>query len=217
MEAVFIACAALGGTLMVGQFILGLVGIGHHADFDHDFSGDVGHDFGGHDAGHHGADGHHGSQDDAHSHADHGSNWFLKALSVRTLVAAVTFFGLAGLASIKADVPATQSLLIACAAGVAALYGVYYIMQSLYRLKADGTERINRAIGTEGTVYLTIPGNNAGTGKIHFTLQNRLVEYPAVTAGETLPTGTSVVVVGLVGPDTVQVEPTTQEARTTHA
>ena len=149
MEGVFIACAALGGTLMVGQFILSLIGFGHHADLDHDFSGDVGHDVGGHDA-----DGQHGTHDDAQSHADHGNNWFLKALSLRTLVAAITFFGLAGLASVKADVTGPQSLLIAFASGVAALYGVYYIMQSLYRLKADGTERISRAIGAEGTVYL---------------------------------------------------------------
>jgi len=210
MEGLFIACAALGGTLMIAQFLLTMIGLGHHdAGFDHDFSGDVGHGLGNDLSDHAGA------HDAAHAHGDHG-NWFFKAISIRTLVAAMAFFGLCGLAAVKADLPFPQPLLIALACGAAAMYGVYFIMQSLYRLKADGTERIARAIGAEGTVYLSIPARNAGPGKIHFSLQNRLVEYQAVTAGESLPTGAKVVVVGLVGPDTVVVEPAPQIARTNH-
>ncbi|MBI3840117.1 MAG: NfeD family protein [Planctomycetia bacterium] len=220
MEALFIACAALGGTLLVTQFLLTLMGLGHHdAGFDHDFSGDAAHGLGdnlGGDASHAGnLDGHAGTHDAAHPQADH-ANWFFKAISIRTLVAAITFFGLGGLGAVKADLPWPQPLLIALGSGAAAMYGVYFIMQSLYRLKADGTERIARSIGAEGTVYLSIPGHHAGPGKIHFSLQNRLVEYQAVTSGEALPTGAKVVVVGLIGPDTVEVEPASQTARTHH-
>jgi hypothetical protein len=215
MEAVFIACAALGGTMLVAQFLLGLIGVGHHdAGFDHDLSGDVSHDFGDHHAGD-GSTVHDGDHPSPDAH-EHGSNWFFRAISLRTMVAAITFFGLCGLASVKAGLPSPQPLLIALACGAAAMYGVYFIMQSLYRLRADGTERLGRALGAEGTVYLSIPGHNAGPGKIHFSLQNRLVEYPAVTNGEPLPTGTKVVVVDVVGTDTVRVEPTRQSVRTSH-
>src|SRR5262245_14414732 len=132
METLFLACAVLGGTVLVVQFLLTMFGLGHHdVDLDHD----VGH-----------FDAHH---DAAHSHADH-ANWFFKAVSVRTLVAAVTFFGLCGLAAVKAGRPSPQPILIGVASGVAAMYGVYFVMQSLYRLKADGTERIERAVGAEG-------------------------------------------------------------------
>jgi hypothetical protein len=61
-------------------------------------------------------------------------------------------------------------------------------------------------VGQRGTVYLRVPGGRSGTGKIQFNLQNRTVEYLAVTAGEELPTGTKVIVVGVVDPTTLEVQ-----------
>ncbi len=117
----------------------------------------------------------------------------------------MVFFGLAGLAAESAELAAPQPLLVALASGAAAMYSVFYLMQSLGRLKADGTQRIAGAIGREAVVYLGIPGAHAGAGKIHLTLQNRLIEYEATTAGPQLPTGTRVVVVELAGPGIVEV------------
>jgi hypothetical protein len=61
-------------------------------------------------------------------------------------------------------------------------------------------------VGKAGAVYLRIPANRSGSGKITLNLQNRTMEYQAVTAGEAIPTGANIVVVGVVGPDTVEVE-----------
>ncbi len=45
-------------------------------------------------------------------------------------------------------------------------------------------------------VYVPIPGKRAGAGKVTFRLQNRLVEYQAVTEDDTrLTTGEKVIVV----------------------
>ena len=55
-------------------------------------------------------------------------------------------------------------------------------------------------------MYLRIPGAKAGAGKVHLMLQNRTVEYQAVTAGAELPTGAPVKVVAVVNSDTVEVE-----------
>jgi membrane protein implicated in regulation of membrane protease activity len=129
----------------------------------------------------------------------------------------VAFFGLAGMAATTADLPSPQPLLIAAASGVAALYGVFYLMRGLYRLNCEGTQRIDRAIGREGVVYLSIPGGQNGSGKIHVTLQNRLLEFEAMTAGEPLPTGTHVVVTALQSPDRVLVVAAPETARTIHA
>ena len=63
METLYLVCAAVGGTLLVCQFLLGLLGLGHH-DIDHD------HDVGGHDHDH-GAD-----------HEHHGS-WYTGILTLR--------------------------------------------------------------------------------------------------------------------------------------
>jgi len=46
MQGIFIFCAAAGGTVLVVQFLLALVGLGGHV-FDVDVPHDIGHDFGG--------------------------------------------------------------------------------------------------------------------------------------------------------------------------
>jgi membrane protein implicated in regulation of membrane protease activity len=189
-EMVYLTCAIVGGTLLVCQFLLGLLGLGDH----HDAAGD--HDAGGHEA--HGGHGDH----DAHN------SWFVGVLTFRSLVAALTFFGLAGLAAtVNFNQEPPLSLAIALAAAAGALFGVAYLMRSLHRLKADGTVRIERAVGQSGTVYLTIPAQRAGVGKVTVTLQNRTQEYQAVTPHQQLPTGSKIVVTAVLGPDTVEVVP----------
>ena len=90
--------------------------------------------------------------------------------------------------------------------GVVALYAVAVMMRSLAHLKHDGTARVERAVGRTGTVYLRVPAARAGSGKIHLMLQNRTVEYQAVTPGSELATGTPIRVVAVVNSDTVEVE-----------
>jgi len=192
-ETIYLSCALVGGTLLVCQFLLGLFGFGDHHDAgaDHDF----------HDAGGHDAHGGHGS-DEAQA------SWFVSALTFRSVVAALTFFGLAGLAAtVNFGQEPPASLAVALAAGAGALFAVAYLMRALHRLKSDGTARIERAVGRTGTVYLTVPGQKAGLGKVTLNLQNRTVEYQALTPHQHLPTGSKVVVTAVVGTDTVEVVP----------
>ena len=182
---VFLVCFLVGGTLMVCQFVLSLLGLGGHHDLGgdaHDVGGAELHDVGGHEAGGHEADGH-DTQD--HAHATHHSgptNWLVGVITFRTVVAALTFFGLAGLAASQTTGNPWLVLAVALAAGAGAMFIVAWIMRSLARLNAEGTARIERAVGKSGTVYLTVPGNKAGIGKVQLNLQNRTVECQAVTA-----------------------------------
>jgi hypothetical protein len=209
METLFLVCAIVGGTLLACQFLLSLLGFGeHHGADGHGFDGGHVHlgDHGGHDAGH-GAHGHaHGHGEDQ-SHQESLTQWFVGMLSFRSLVAALVFFGLAGRASRAGGHDELVALAIATAAGLAALFVVATLMKSLHRLRADGTVHIERAVGLPARVYLTIPGARAGVGKVHVVLQNRTMEYPAVTAQTELPTGSAVVVVSVVGPNTLEVSP----------
>ncbi len=214
MTGVFILCAAAGGTVLVIQFLLALVGLGGEA-FDIDVPHDIGHDFGGDFHGDAGTDFHgdsdfhvdHGGDTGAADQAaHHGSSWLFGVLSFRAIVAALAFFGLGGLAAGSAGASASTTLLTALAAGAAAITAVYWMMQGLRHLRAEGTVRIQRALGQCGTVYLTVPTNGAGSGKIQLNLQNRTMEYLAVTSGPELPTGTKVVVVSVVDPTTLAVE-----------
>jgi hypothetical protein len=201
MAYLYGVCAVIGGTVLLFQFITTLLGLSHDADdasgvdFEH-MPGDV---HGG-DIDHDGADGHSAE----HAHA-HGSSWFFSMITYRTVVAAITFFGLGGMAARSTRIGPEAGFVVALLAGAAAMYGVYYLMRLLVRLKADGTVRLDRAIGKTGTVYLRVPAGREGQGKVTLNLQNRTVEYRAVTGQEELPTGATVVVTAIVGPDTVEV------------
>jgi len=141
-----------------------------------------------------------------HAHDGHygdGASEGLNLLGIRSIAAGVAFFGLAGLATRSLGV--TLSSAAAAASGLAAAIGVATIVKTFGRLEHDGTLSLGAAVGTTGTVYLSIPGQRSGIGKVHLTVQNRLVECPAVTVDEPLPTGTSVLVIDLEGRDTVVV------------
>lgn len=200
----FLLCAVVGGTILICQFVLTLVGLG--GENAGDFGADVPHDFSA-DAGPAGGDVHglDPAGHDAQGH--HGSSWLFAVVSFRTLVAAAAFFGLAGLGAQSARQPVGVQLLLAAAAGAAAMYGVHWMVRLMGRLGYDATQRIQQAVGREGTVYVPIPPGKAQAGKVQLSLNNRLVEYEAVTGGPArLATGTKVRVVGIAG-STLEVEP----------
>ena len=201
MTTLFMICALFGGTLLVCQTVLTLIGLsGDHDLFgdggDHDF----GHDMGGHDAG---GDAH--SADQPNSTVHHDSTWFFGIVTLRTVVAALTFFGLAGMAAKSSEVSPIPTLAIAVLSGFAAMVAVHWMMKQISRLKADGSVRIDRAVGMTGTVYLKIPGHLGGAGKIQLNLQNRTVELSAWTDRAEIATGATVTVTRIVGPDSVEV------------
>ena len=202
MTTIFTACAVFGGTLLICQTIMTLVGLGG----DHDVLGDV-----------HGGDLHGGGADFTHDcapgedfdhgahHHHQGSTWFFGIVTFRTVVAALTFFGMAGMASLTNDIAEGPSLVIAALAGFAAMYSVHWLMRQLGRMHSDGSVRIDRAVGMTGNVYLRVPGSHQGSGKIQLNLQNRTVELTAWTEQSELPTGSTVVVTKVVGSDSVEV------------
>jgi membrane protein implicated in regulation of membrane protease activity len=217
LDTIFLIAAVVGSTVMVCQFVLTLMGLsddvsdggGHvgHVDAGGDVA--VGHDsWGGHvHAGDGGVAGDHhtsvGTAADGQIHHP-DSSWLFGVLSFRTLVTAAAFFGLAGLAAQKSGFAPTSSLLVGVMAGVAAMYGMYWLTRSISSLDSSGNQRIGNAVGRRATVYIPIPADQKGAGKVHLSMQNRIVEYQAVTdEPEKLKTGEAVEVVGVAGSDTV--------------
>lgn len=203
MTSVFLVCAIVGSTVLVFQFVMTIIGMGHGHDLDMPdaaaLQGDVLH--GGLDSQHGGLDG----------GDPHGSSSIFGVLSFKTIIAAITFFGVSGMAAQSSGLPLPLQLVIAIGCGIGAMYGVYYLMRSIYRLGESGNLRINSAIGKTATVYIPIPAESKGHGKVQVKVQERLEEFAAVTAhGEKLPTGTSVTVVGVLSGNTLEVEPLRQ-------
>lgn len=184
MGSFFVVCTVLGGGVLLLQLLLGIFG----ADGAHD----VGHLDVTHEVAHGGA------------HGGEGGNG-LNLFSVRALAAGLAFFGLAGLASLNAGWPLLLVLTAAVIPGFLAMLLVAISMRWFLRLESDRSIRVSDAIGEGGTVYIPIPGADAGPGKVTLTLHGRTVEYEAVTRGEALSTGTKVTVVDIREPDIVEV------------
>jgi membrane protein implicated in regulation of membrane protease activity len=190
MTIFYTICAIVGGTVLACQFVLSVTGISDADDFDDGSHVDASVDHV--EAAHH----------DAHHH---GTNWFFGVITLRTVTAALTFFGLTGLALGAGGAPSSTSLMAAIGAGVVALYLVHWMMRSLALLRAEGTVRIDKAVGAVGSVYVRIPGGNAGRGKVQVTLQGQTVELSATTEHAPLSTGARIVVTRVTGPDAVEV------------
>jgi hypothetical protein len=199
MEVLFFVCALVGGTVMVCQFVMTLLGVGADTDMPDDLGGgdiptdgDLGDVLDHSDAG--------------HQHHNHGSNWLFVKLTFQTVVAAIAFFGLGGMAASSSGMQPWMSIGIAAAAGIAALYIVYWLMDLLHKFNSEGNEQIENAIGRQGSVYISIPPHQEGVGKILLNLQNRTVELRAKThEAQTLAPGTNVIVLSVLEPGLVDV------------
>jgi len=228
LDMIFLVCAVLGGTVMVCQFLMTLLGMGHDnsdlggdnfsgaadlsgGDFD---TGDLGsgHFDGGGSAdlagdGDLATDHHMGMSQAADGEYQHtSSSWLFGVLSFRTLVAALAFFGLSGKAALSAEMAPAVALLVSTAAGLGAMVGMYWMMRSISRLNSSGNQRIRNALGKPATVYVLIPARGSGAGKVQLTMQNRIVEYQAITTeGKPMKSGEPVEVVDIINYNTLQV------------
>lgn len=190
MTTIFLYCAAVGGSLLVLQFLLLLLGVGgdgaDHGGMHFDTGVDGGHDLG-HDVGH-----------------DQSS--FLKLLSLQTLTGFATFFGLVGMSGRTAGWSPTATLAAAVLAGIGAVVAVGKAMQWISRLQCSGTLDFANAIGHDGRVYLHIPAAGSGHGRVLIEIQGRNVECRATTRGAEVPNGAIVRVVA-VRDEVLEVEP----------
>ncbi len=183
MDSIYLVCAIAGGSLVVLQFVLSLLGGDTDTAFDGDLDGGFDHD------------GFDGDAGDA----------FVKLLSIKTVVAGIAFFGVGGYASRQFGLSPMASAGIASGAGLAAVYIMAQIMAALGRLQSRGNVDLQNALGTEAKCYLRIPAKGTGTGRVTVTLQGRQIECKAVSNGGEIPTGAIVRVLSLRNPTTLEV------------
>jgi hypothetical protein len=132
----------------------------------------------------------------------------MSLLSVRAIAAFLAFFGLTGWAGVKAGWDTLPTLAAAVGAGFVMLFAVAWLFSLQKKLAAQGNLEPARAVGQTARVYLRIPPENSGKGKIHVVVQGRTAEFAASTkAARQLETGSEVRVVRQVTADTFEVEP----------
>ncbi|MBU0485520.1 MAG: hypothetical protein KKB30_13525 [Proteobacteria bacterium] len=170
LEVFFLACAIIGGFFVILKLIMQFVG----GDTDTDF----------------GVDGEI-SIDPHHVDSDLG----FRFLSMHGLSAFFMMFGLVGLAFYRqSQAGVIISMIGAVVAGMASVWVIGKLFQGAVNLQSSGTLKTADAVGSTGTVYLSIP--EGGTGRVSLNFQNRLREFDATEKnGKELSTGTPVRVV----------------------
>lgn len=214
-------CIAVPSTIiLVLQTIILLFGADGHEGFNpSDTSGlDLDHDLGG--IHHHGMDVSDFDVDmdidtdvcsDIHHHA-HGDMSHLqdfdtlRLFTLQGLVGFFTVFSWSSIAGISQGVNHWTAMLMGFILGVILMYIVAVIIKYSKHLAEDGTFKIKNTLGQSATVYLPIPADRQGQGKINVMVHNRFLELSAMTnEHRTIKTGESVRIIDIVN-DSVVVE-----------
>lgn len=170
LEIFFLGCAIIGGCFVLIKLVLQFTG----GDADTDVAIDSDLDI-----------------DTQHFNSDVG----FRMLSIHGLSAFFMMFGLVGIAMYRqSKMGAMISSLGAVAAGIVSVWVIGKLFQAASKLQSSGTLKTTDAVGSTGTVYLTIP--KGGTGQVNLNFKNHLREFNAIEKnGVEVPTGTPVRVV----------------------
>jgi len=128
--------------------------------------------------------------------------------SLRGIMGMAAVGGWSGLVLYETGIPLGLAVVLAVIFGFLALVGIAWMMKLSLKLQSSGNLDLGYAIGKVGTVYIPIPADMKGTGKINITLQERLVEVNAMTpADRKIATGESVRVISTDETGILVVEP----------
>jgi len=184
IEVIYWASTIIGGTLFILRLGMMLIG-GDLGSDGGDVSGDA------------------GDIDISGDHAD--ADISFKLLSVQGLTSFFMMFGLVGLALLKANLHVLITILGGAIAGLITVGATGLIFSQMKRLQTEGTIKIQNTVGSEGTVYLTIPKN--GTGQVQVIVQGSLKIFDAVSSNKNqIATGEKVRVSGVASGNTLIVE-----------
>jgi len=148
----------------------------------------------------------HDTDADTDLHLDDADAGFA-VLSLRSLLAFGMFMGYTGVVIIRLGGGWFFALLAGIAAGMLAAWLAWRLLRTVLRLQSSGTLDMENTIGQTGEVHLQIPAQAGGTGKVMIEVQGALREMDALSESESIPTGASILVVGLTGEGTLIVQP----------
>ena len=99
-------------------------------------------------------------------------------------------------------------MIIAFVVGALLVFAVMMMFKGLSKMQQSGNIDVYKsAIGCNGKVYLTVPAERKGTGKVQININNSVREYDALTDSEDdLKTGTSIKVTEVLDTNTLLVE-----------
>jgi hypothetical protein len=124
----------------------------------------------------------------------------LGGLRIVTLRGVLAFLSIGGWAAFifEGITGPIWSSLIGVVFGTIAAVLLAYAMRASLKLESEGNLNYENAVGLTATVYLSIPKNHTGKGKVTLVIQERFIDTDAVTNdGEDIPNKALVEVVGV--------------------
>jgi hypothetical protein len=119
--------------------------------------------------------------------------------TIKNMIAFFTMFAWVGIAAYSSGLSKGISVLLASGAGVAMVFLMVILLRNVGKLKHSGTMQIKNALNQVGNVYLFIPGQRKGMGKVHVSVQGSLHELNAITDDAAdIATGSIIKVTGIV-------------------
>ena len=115
-----------------------------------------------------------------HSIAD-GDSIPFQFISLKNIIAFFTMFGWSGLGFLNAGLASWLVILFSVICGLLMMLAMASLFYFMSKLTDNGTLSMKNAIGHIGEVYLPIPGNRNGIGKVQLTVQSSLRTLDAVT------------------------------------
>ncbi|MBW8331945.1 MAG: hypothetical protein K0M40_07985 [Prolixibacteraceae bacterium] len=102
-------------------------------------------------------------------------------LSVKSIVGFFVMFGWSGLGLLSAGVASWLAILLSVICGLLMMLAMASLFYFMSKLTENGTLNMKNAIGKLGEVYLTIPANRKGMGKVQLTVQGSIQTLDAIS------------------------------------
>lgn len=183
-------CVAIPATLvLLLETVIAMAGGGHDVDIsdtsgldlDSDFSiGDMDFDIG----------------SDVDIHADVSDLPSLRLFTVQGIVAFLCICSWTGIITYS-TMPLGMSLGLGAVLGLIAMFVLAKVIQIISKLNQNGMVDFRNALGQTARVYLVIPKEGKGMGKVNVTIQGSMRECDAISRGEQIDTGAFVRIIDL--------------------
>ncbi len=137
-----------------------------------------------------------------------GGDSTASVFTFRSILAFLGGFGWSGVLAIEYGVAPMSSFLVSIPVGLFFFLMTYGVLVFLLSMSASGTLNYRNAIGETGEVYLSIPPNRSGAGKVRVRVQGRLKTVSAYNASDQkAETNSRVKVIDQVDSSTLLVKP----------
>jgi len=195
-EQFFWGTAIISTILFVLQTALTFLGLDSSADVEMDLDGDLDVDLSGDvELDTDGADG-----------SEFGLDSDFRVFSIRSIIAFFTFFSWGGILILNAGLSIYLAILVGLGFGVTAMFFVAWVLFKVANMTEIGTEDLSLAIGQSGEVYIPIPRERTGKGRVQIIISQGIKELEAITDDTRIATGEKVIVIDILPDNTLIVE-----------